>query len=437
MPDQSNPASRREFMRCCLVGAAVGPVMHGCHDPTADGVRIRGGAPIADAPSWDAIRAQFLLEDGFAYLNTAGLGPTPRPVIEAVVRCMTELEKRCETGHDCFGRARERAAAFLHCDADELALTRNTTESMNVIARGLSPKAGDEVLMTTHEHPGGSIPWFALAQDRGIVVRLFEPAPTAGETIDRLAAALTPRTRVVSVSHVTCTLGQVLPIAAIAELCRRRGIRLVVDGAQAVAMLPLDLHALGCDFYAFSGHKWLLGPKETGFLYVSRRMTDHWRPTHVGAYSDKQFDLNAGVLELLPGARSSEYGTRNAASAEGLIAAIDFVEGLGMDRVAQHGRNLARRFAELLRGLAEVEVLTPSEPASCASIVTFRFPHSHWSAWDWVEKLRTEYRIRARPVDEQGLSAIRVATHVFNTESEVDRALQALTELSQVERRSK
>ena len=437
MPDQSNLASRRKFLRCCLVGATVGPLVHGCHDLTADGVRIGGRAPNADAPSWDTIRAQFLLEDGFAYFNTAGLGPTSRPVIDAVVRCMTELEQRCETGHDCFDRTRKRAAEFLHCDADELALTRNTTESMNVIARGLSLEAGDEVLMTTHEHPGGSVPWFALARDRGIGVRLFEPAPTAGETIDRLATALTPKTRVVSVSHITCTLGQVLPIPAIAELCRQRGICLVADGAQAVGMVPLDLHALGCDFYASSGHKWLLGPKGTGFLYVSRRMIDRWRPTHVGAYSDKQFDPDAGVLELLPEARSAEYGTRNAAEMEGLTAAIDFIDGLGMDRVALHGHSLAGRLVEALREFDGVEVLTPREQASSASIVTFRLPQSRWNPWDWADKLRIEYAIRVRPVGEHGLNALRVATHIFNSESEVDRTLQALTELSQIERRTR
>ena len=267
-------------------------------------------------------------------------------------------------------------------------------------------------------------------------MRLFEPAPTASATVDRAVAALTPRTRVVSLSHVTCTLGQVLPVQAIADVCRRRGVYVVVDGAQAVGMFPVDLHALGCDFYAFSGHKWILGPKGTGLLYVSRRMFDRWRPTHVGAYSDEEFDLNAGVLELWPGARASEYGTRDAADAEGLTAAFDFIDGLGMDRVARHGRNLADRLVESLRGIDGIEVLTPSEPASCASIVTFRFPHSHWSPWEWVDKLRTEYRVRVRPVGEQGLNAIRAATHVFNTEGEVDHMLKSLTELSQVERRS-
>jgi len=437
MRDRRNSASRRDFLRYCLVGAAVGPAAHGCRGRTADSVLTGGWAPNAETPSWDTIREQFLLEDDYAYFNTAGLGPSPRTVISTVVRCMTKLEKLCETGHDRFDLARKRAAAFLHCAADELAITRNTTEGMNVIARGLSLETGDEVLMTTHEHPGGSIPWFALAKDRGIVVRLFEPAPTARATLDHIAAALTPKTRVVSISQVTCTLGQVLPIRAIAELCRHRGIYLVVDGAQAVGMMPVDLHALGCDFYASSGHKWLLGPKGTGFLYVSRRMIDRWRPTHVGAYSNKDFDPDTGVLELLPGARSAEYGTRNAADAAGLTAAINFLDGLGMDRVAWHGRNLACHLAESLRAIDGIDVLTPREEASSASIVTFRFPDSHWTPWDWADKLRREYRIRVRPVGEHGLNAVRMAMHVFNTDDELDRTVHALNELSLVERRNR
>jgi selenocysteine lyase/cysteine desulfurase len=370
-----------------------------------------------------------LLEPGYSYLNTGGLGPSPVSVIDAVNVLWRELEARSESGHGRRTEVRAQLCEFLNCTEDELALTRNATEGMNLVARGLSLESGSEVLMTTHEHPGGAMPWFALVEDRDISIKTIEPGLGGDDTLSRLTDAVTPRTRVVMVCHVTCTLGTVLPISEIATLCRARGIVSVVDGAQAPGQIPVDLHSLGCDFYVASGHKWMMGPKGTGFLFVRDEMLDRWHPSYVGAYSDAGFDLAAGQFERLRPASASEYGTRNTPLVLGLGAALEFLSTIGIERVADRSVALAQRLRDHLETIDGIELLTPAAPGTSAAILTFRLPTSGGDPWDWCNLLRREHGFRLRPVGEAGLMAVRASTHVFNSEDEVDRLADVLEEV--------
>jgi len=433
-------SDRRGFFKQCAAGAAVaaaGPAAAFGRrlDPALASAphRESGALPFADGwraahderERWQITRDQFLLEPGYTYLNTGGLGPSPRSVIQACDEAWRRLELRCETGHGERTGVRERASAFLGCNDDELAITRNATEGMNLVARGLRLRDGDEVVMTTHEHPGGAMPWFAVGEESEISVRTFEPGSGGGDTLGLLSGALTSRTRVVMVSHITCTEGTVLPVAEITDLCRQRGIVSVIDGAQAIGQIPVDLHALGCDFYVASGHKWLLGPKGTGVLYVRDEWLDRWRPSYAGAYSDTGFDLATGGFEWLRPASASEYGTPPLVI--GLGAAFDFLSTMGMDVVSARGSSLAGRLREGLAGLTGVGMLTPVDGG--AAILTFRLPASGGNAWEWCDRLRREHGIRLRPVGEAGLNAVRASTHLFNSEDEVDGLVGALTDL--------
>jgi selenocysteine lyase/cysteine desulfurase len=428
MSDASN--SRRRFLQQCLAGAAVAAA-----GPTACSRPSRGSdaAPrfaeawesaAADGRRWRIVRDQFLLEPGYAYLNTGGLGPTPRPVIDAFDQARLELERRCETGHGLRAGVRRGACEFLGCREEELAFTRSATEGMNLVARGLELRAGDEVVMTTHEHPGGAMPWFAVREDTPIRIRTFEPGSGGDDTLGRLRAALTARTRIVMVSHVTCTTGLVMPVREIVDECRPRGIVCVIDGAQAVGQIPVDLEALGSDFYVTSGHKWLLGPKGTGVLYVRDEYLDVWKPPFIGAYSDARFDLAEGVFTRLRPASASEYGTRSTPLVIGLGAALDFLSTIGMEETAMRGAFLARRLRDGLSMLRGVELLTPS--AASAAILTFRLPVAGGDPWEWCDRLRREHGFRLRPVGEAGLAAVRASTHVFNSEDEVDRLIDVI-----------
>ena len=426
---------RRRFLHECagVVAATAVAGISGCASRSGsnDWANLARACNDRDEDKlWRLARQQFDLAPGYAYFNAGGLGPSPKPVTDAWVHESADLERLCETGHERAQPVRRKLSDFLGCNEDELAITRNATEGMNLVARGLSLRAGDEVLLTTHEHPGGAMPWLAMEKDSGIRVNLVEPGDGADETLARIAAAITPRTRVVAVSHILCTTGQRLAAREIVQLCRDRGVIPVLDGAQAVGMIPVNLHDLGCDFYVASGHKWLLGPKGTGLLYIRAEARELWRPTQVGAWSDQRYDLDEHVLELHSAAAVVECGTRNAALVCGLGAAVDFLSTLGMERVARRGRALALYLRQRLRDMPALQVLTPSDEGSSASIITFAAKDETVDVRTWAQPLLERHNVRARPVGEHGLKALRVCTHIYNTHAELDRLVAALSEIS-------
>lgn len=397
---------------------------------------LAGWAPAAPSPGrlpsfesagpddfWAAVRAQFPLHDDPVYLNTGGLGPVSRPVLDTVQATTERLQQHSESGHALFEPVRAAMARFIGAQTDEVCFVRNATEGNSIIAAGLALAAGDEVIFDSHAHPGGSFPWINQAKQRGVVVRLFEPDPaSAAGNLARILALVTPRTRVIQVSHLTCTTGQVLPVQVLAGAARERGIWLHVDGAQAAGMIPLDLHALGCDSYAFSGHKWLGGPHETGVLYLRRDRLEAVAPTGIGAYSGELPDLT-GEIKYAGAASRHEYGTRNAALIAGLGAAVQLQEQIGRERIAAHGAGLATQLHEELGRVDGLEVLTPADPALRGSIVTIR--HARADAGKFFGYLVEKHRLRCRPVTERNLGAVRISTHVFNSAADCARVVAA------------
>ena len=176
---------RRQFLRQCLGGAVASAAFGlGVRAPSRDEPPAQRAGPASDDEQfWSNIRRQFPLAADLAYFNAGGLGPSPQPVIDALLRETTALEHDSETGHERVAAVREKLSAFLNCAPEELALTRNSTEGMNLVARGLSLRAGDEILMTTHEHPGGAMPWLGLAKDTGVRVNLVEPGDGGDDTL--------------------------------------------------------------------------------------------------------------------------------------------------------------------------------------------------------------------------------------------------------------
>ncbi|MHC4946311.1 MAG: aminotransferase class V-fold PLP-dependent enzyme, partial [Planctomycetota bacterium] len=222
--------------------------------------------------------------------------------------------------------------------------------------------------------------------------------------------------------------GLVVPAREIASLCRAKGIISVFDGAQSAGMIPVDLHAMGCDFFATSGHKWLLGPKGTGLLYIRESMIGTWQPTYVGAYSDQHYDLDRLALEYLPEARCTEYGTRNTPLLVGLEAALDFLARLGMNRVSQRTRSMAALLKKRLSASGAWEVLTPMDEESSAAMVTFRPRKTSIQHHELVNRMKKNHNIRLRPVGEHGLDGVRVSLHIYNNFKELERLVSALEE---------
>ncbi len=379
-----------------------------------------------DEEFWRVLRAQFPLTDERAYLNTGGLGASPYAVIDAVKAKMDELEKVSETGRteELWKDIKAAASLLFGCDAGELAFTRNATEGINIVCNGLPMQRGDEMITTTHEHVGNTVPWLALLQREGIAIRLFEPsAQSSQENVDRVAKLITPKTRLISVPHATTTTGLILPIKALSQLAKQKNIWLFVDGAQTAGMFPFNLHELGCDAYATSGHKWLLGPKETGLLYVRKDMLDVIRPKFAGAYSANNFDLAKGTLTFYPTAQRYEYGTVSTPLRFGLGAAIKFMQRIGMENVWKHDQALSTRLFKGLREIPMVKVLSPANDAERSAMITFK--HEKLPYPDLQRHLDT-FNLRTRSVSEGGVDALRISTHIYNSIEEVDRVLEAV-----------
>lgn len=373
---------------------------------------------------WEEIRGQYDLWDARTYLNTGGLGPSPRPVLDRFREVMDDLQLRSETGHNLIEAAREPVARFFGASEEEIAFTRNATEGNAIVASGLALKAGDEIIIDAHAHPGGAIPWLNRWKQDGIVVRTFDPSGTdAAGIVSHMEDLITSRTRAIQVSHVTAPTGILLPVVEIADLARRHGCWFHIDGAQSAGMMPIDLHAVGCDSWATSGHKWLGAPHGTGILFIRRDGLDRIRPTEVGAYSDAGFAL-PNQLDYIQTARRHESGTRNAPLVEGLRSACAFMDTIGMHQVRNRGLALTARLRKGLSALDDVDILTPPATEMHGSILTFRSPAVPFR--DLYRHLTQEHRLRIRIVTEVDLNAVRISLHVFNSEADVDRVVEGV-----------
>jgi cysteine desulfurase / selenocysteine lyase len=375
---------------------------------------------------WEFVRDQFPLTRERVYLNTGGLGASPYVVIDTVKAKIDELEKISETGHTeaLWKEVKADAATLLGCLPEELAFTRNTTEGINIVANGLPFKKGDEVILTTHEHVGNALTWLGLAQRIGIVLKKFEPSTTSQqENLDRLARLVTSRTRLISMPHVVTTTGLVMPVKDIGRLAQQKKIWFLVDGAQTAGMFPFDLHDIGCDAYATSGHKWLLGPKETGLLYVRTQMLDTLEAKHIGAYSDGGYDFLKDQMKLNATAQRYEYGTVSIPLRAGLGAGIRFLQRIGMENVWRRDREMTTALYEGLTRIPGVKVLSPADASMRSAMVTFM--HEQLPHLKLQEHLDT-HNLRTRGVGEAGLAALRVSFHLYNSPADVERVLEGV-----------
>jgi len=395
-------SARRDFLTSVGLTSMTG--LAGCATPGANA---------------EATTSPYGFAPGLIYLNTASLGPTPRSVFERTMAAWREIEtnpvRQSYRGDVALAAesARQRAAAFLGCDMGELLITRSTTEAMNSIAQGIVLERGDRVLTTNHEHHGGEFCWQYLQRKRGVevdVVRipLTEHDPAA--ILGRFEAAITRRTRVISLSHVLTTNGLRMPITEIAALARARNVLCIVDGAQAIGEIPVDLHALGCHAYAGAGHKWLMGPKGTGFLYVSNDAAERIEPM-------QRQDGPAYV--------SNSAGMGAVPLIVGLGAAIDEAQARGMPAVVARILALRSRVYQGLSSIPGIEVASPPDGATASALVAVRLP-AEMPARALQLGLRDRHNITVKFVEEHYFNGIRLSAHIFNTEAEIDFAIDAI-----------
>lgn len=375
---------------------------------------------------WDKLRGQFILASDLTYLNNGTMGPSPFVVYDKVRQVMTDIDKNMNYGG--WEDTHKKLASFVGANADEIALTVNVTQGINIACWGLPLNKGDEVIMTTQEHAGSALPWLHRQNRDGLVIRTFTPAFTAAETIKRVVALMNKHTRVVAIPHIPCTQGQVLPIREITALAKTKGIMVFIDGAHGPGMVPLNLHEIGCDAYASCCHKWMLGPKGTGFLYVRKDFQDRLKPVHIGAGGvNGKWNMATNPVtsfDLNPSAHRYYGGTLNNSLYQGVEAAIDFIEQIGMNNIHQRIRYLSAIVQNRVMALgSRVEMLTPTEEISRGGVVGFRI--KGLSSADFYKKCG-EYKVRIRHVPENGLDSLRVSTHIYNSRTDIDRLMGIL-----------
>lgn len=373
-----------------------------------------------DDDYWKLIRKQFPLKKSRVYFNNGTMGPSPYSVIDIVNKGILEV---CTDGeYHSSDAVREKIAAFVNAKSTEIALTHNTTEGINIIAWGLPLKQGDEVIMTTHEHVGNAAPWLNVAKLKGIILKTFTPALTAQENLNKINDLINNKTRAIAVPHITCTTGHVLPVKEISKLGKEKNVFVCIDGAHGVGSTVVNVKDIGCDFYSTCGHKWLLGPLGTGFLYVKEELLDTLQTYHTGAYSADKWELSEKKQQLdgyVPTAHRYDYGTQNISIYEGLGAAVDFINTIGAQKIADRGRTLAKNLQEQLLYLdTKVEVLTPTEAASRGTMIGFKMLHMDLQEFG---KKAGENHFRVRLVPESGLNSIRISTHIYNSFDEINR----------------
>jgi selenocysteine lyase/cysteine desulfurase len=385
----------------------------------ASGPGTLRGAAVESSPAvdWEKISQEFMVDKNLLYLNTGTLGATPKSVLEA--RKVIEQRLESSPAGEGFGPILQEAEAaipkiadLIGCGPKEVTVTRNTTEGMNFIAEGVNLKPGQRVLVSNHEHPGGLRAWQFLKKTRGTevdVVEINSPPQSEDEVVDAFRKALQPQTRVIMCSYVHFSNGLKTPIARLSELAHQHGCLMVVDGAQASGGVSVNVKELGCDAYASSGHKFLLGPKGTGILYISESARDQITPM--------QLDDGMGFYTAI-------RGTGSMPEVIGLGNVIDWTKKIGRDAIYGRLMTLRNMLYEVLATTPHIVPKSPPPGSSMASqLVCFSVDDR-----DRHKKLSEQFamnKVLVRGVNIHGVD-FRVSVHLYNTEADIARFAEIL-----------
>ena len=381
----------------------------------------RVGPTQATFESWAGVRSQFSLDEDLTIMNAANLCPASTPVNDVLFRYTRDLDRNPSFQNRAkFGQGREDTrsaiAAFLNVTPEEIVITRNTSEGNNFVSSGLELAEGDEVVIFDENHPTNNQSWKDKADRFGFTVKAVSiptPPPSAEAIVERMASALGPATKVLAFTHVTNSFGTRFPAKELCGIARERGILTLVDGAQSFGVLDLDLRDMGCDFFSGSSHKWLMGPKEAGVLYMRSDAQARMAPSEVGVIGGR-----VGASRVF-----ERLGQRDDPAIMALGEAIAFHTRIGKDRIEKRSLGLATTLKGELMKIPGVHMYSPTAPEISSAVVTFRPGDADIRGLN--ADLYEQHRIACatRGGDTAGF---RFSPHIYNSEREVEKVVGAI-----------
>ncbi len=391
----------------------------------------------------DTIRSDFPITDDLIYLDSAATSLMPRQVAEAISEY--DLRYRANIGRSVhrlsviatqrYLDAHDRIASFIGGESGTTVITKNTTEAIGIVASGIHWKKGDRVVTTALEHHSNLLPWLRLRK-RGVIVDVIMPDADGLIDIGAFEAAITDETRLVAITYASNVLGSLLPVRKIAQICQEHGAELLVDGAQSVPHLPIDVKDLGCDYLCFSGHK-MLGPTGTGVLWMKEMALE---PLLTGGGSVEQASVDG--YTYLGDYRRYEGGTPPIGGTIGLGKAVWYLESIGMKNIKRHEEHLSRR---LLNGLLDIDGVTvygSENPNDRIGVVSFTISGMHPHDVAHILDEAADIMVRSgdhccKPLmDLLALpeGTVRASTYIYTTDEEIDLLLKTLEEITRMVR---
>lgn len=399
--------SRRDFLQTSLISRLA-----------LSGLGAIKASAASMSPSGDAfagIKQQLMLDPSLKYLNTGTLGPCPKGVFDTVAEINRQLEMNPAVEN--FGpllaemeKTRGIVANFIKADEEEIILTRNTTEGISLVCSGIDFKAGDEILTTNHEHGGAMVGLNFLAETKGATIKQMTmplPIPDKETLLAMVQQHISDKTKLILLSHVETITGLRWPIEEVAKIARARGIIFIVDGAQAPGMLDIDMQAIDCDAYASSGHKWTMGPKETGFLYLNKRLQPHVKHAFIASNYHSY---------------SASSGTRNAANLIGLGAVMKWHMTLGQQNIEAQCKKMAHYCKQQLLAIPGVSIISSDDERLQTAIVSFTY-EKDLSNGD-LRKHMNDKGIIIKRLPQH--NAVRISNHMFTSKGDIDAFITEL-----------
>ena len=380
-----------------------------------------------DGLYWDGIRRHFLFEDGLVMMNNGTVGPMPKPVFNTLMRY---FKIQATNPYDVYNflptfkeETRRKLAAFVHASPEEIVLTHNTTEGMNFVTAGLDMKEGDEVVISNMEHPGAIHPWRLKEKRHGIVIKEVPfglPTKSVDEVVGSVAAAITHRTKILSLGHTVYITGLISPLKELSQMAHEKGVLVLADSAHGLGMLDLNMKEMGIDFFASSPYKWMGAPTGIGLLFVRKEAQDKIWPTIV-----------TGGWDVYKDARKFEcHGQDADALIFALGEALDFQNAIGRRRIERRIKALAATLKKGLREIPGVKIHTPEDPYLSGGLTAFSVEGVDPARI--VDYVREKYNLVVRTIGNKdaGTYGVRVSTHYYITTRDIDNLVEGVRTLA-------